>query len=222
MLIDLTSRSFRAAIIKTILAVSLDTTLAYIIVAGDSVMWLPATNLAFHLKFSILILNTIWHCTNWWHMGTDFPYGNTSNATLTFSFFLDIASAHKVLPFLASRANACYTVLGSFMTNSWFFFKYLPYIIDYKSIWIINLHVHFLQTSAAGSKFTSNHINWLILIRAFNGVLHIPQIQKFAEMCKEWLLIQLVSKLTSLAWKEAIKGVHVKSMTFAALSWALM
>ena len=81
-----------------------DTMLEYVIVASALVMWPPATSLAFCLKSSILILNTILHHTNWWPMGTDFLSGKTSNATLTFSISLDIASAHKVLPFLASRA----------------------------------------------------------------------------------------------------------------------
>ena len=88
-------------------------------------MWPPATSLALHLKSSILISNTIWHCTNWWPMGTDFPSGNTLNATLTFSISLDIASAHKVLPFLASNARASSTVLGSSIPNLRLLFRYL-------------------------------------------------------------------------------------------------
>ena len=120
-----TSRSLRVAIIKAILTVSLSTMLAYIIVASASVMWPPVTSLAFHLKSSILISNIIWHSTNWWPMGNDFPSGKTSNSTLTFSISLDIASVPKVLQFLASRAIACFTVLGSSMPNLWLLFRYL-------------------------------------------------------------------------------------------------
>ena len=56
-------------------------------------------------------------------MGTDFPSGKTSNATLTFSISLDIALAQKILPFLASRARACSTV--SSMPNLQLLFSYL-------------------------------------------------------------------------------------------------
>ena len=77
------------SIIKAILTVSLDTTLAYVIVARA----LVATSLAFCLKSSILMSNTIWYYTNWWPMGTDFPSGKTVNATLTFSISLDVTSA---------------------------------------------------------------------------------------------------------------------------------
>ena len=121
---NLTSRSLRAAIINAILTVSLDTKLAYVIVVDASVMWSPATSLVFHLKSSILRSNSIWHHTNWWSMGTDYPSGKISNATLIFSISLDIASAHKVLLLLALRARACSTVLGSSMWNLWLFFKY--------------------------------------------------------------------------------------------------
>ena len=51
----------------------------------------------------------IWHCANWWPMDALFPCGRMSNATLIFSNSLDVASAHKVMPFLASRARACST-----------------------------------------------------------------------------------------------------------------
>ena len=61
--------------------------LAYVIVAGSSVMWPPATILAFHLKSSNLTWNTIWY-PNVLAMGTYFQSGRTSNATLTFSIFL--------------------------------------------------------------------------------------------------------------------------------------
>ena len=113
MLPNLTSRSLRAAIIKPILTISHNTMLAYEIVTSDSVMWPPVTSLAFCLKSLILMSNTMWHQTNWWPMGIGFPSGKTSNATLTFSISLDIASAHKVS-----------TVSGSSMLNLWLFFKY--------------------------------------------------------------------------------------------------
>ena len=99
----LNHRSLRVAFIKTVLTVYLDTLLAYVIVASASVMWHPATSLAFCLKSSIFMSNMMWHCTNWWLMGTDFPSGKTLNTTLTFFISLDMASAHKVLPVLASR-----------------------------------------------------------------------------------------------------------------------
>ena len=88
-------------------------------------MWPPVTSLAYHLKSSILTLITMWHCSNWWPMGIDFPSDNTSNAVLTFCITLDIASAHRVLPFLASRVRACSTFLRSCMPNLWLFFRYL-------------------------------------------------------------------------------------------------
>ena len=91
--------------------------LAFIVVATASVMWPLVTRLAFHPKSSISILNTICHHTNWWLMGTDFPSGRTSNAILAFSISLDIASADKVLPFLASRAQASSSILGSSIPN---------------------------------------------------------------------------------------------------------
>ena len=79
----------------------------------------------FHQILHFDIEYTIWHCTNWWPIGADFPCSKTSNATLTFSISLDIAFTHKVSPFLASRARACFTVIGSSMPNLWHFFKYL-------------------------------------------------------------------------------------------------
>ena len=68
-------------IIRSILTVFCDTMLAYVIVAGH------ATSLALHLKTSILISNTLWHCTNWWPMGAFSPSEKISNATLTFSSY---------------------------------------------------------------------------------------------------------------------------------------
>ena len=58
-------------------SVSLNTMLAYVIVVSASVMWLPATSLALCLKSSILISKIIWHHTNWWSKGTDYPSGRT-------------------------------------------------------------------------------------------------------------------------------------------------
>ena len=79
----------------------------------------------FHQILHFDIEYTIWHCTNWWPIGADFSCSKTSNATLTFSISLDIAFTRKVSPFLASRARACFTVIGSSMPNLWLFFKYL-------------------------------------------------------------------------------------------------
>ena len=50
---------------------------------------------------------------------------------------------------------------------------------------------------------------------------HVPQIQKIAEIYQKWQPSQLVSASISLASKEVIKGIHAKSIKFAALSWAL-
>ena len=76
-------------------------------VARALVMWPPATSLAFCLKSSILLLNTMCHHTNCWPMDAFFPSDKISNTTLTFSNSVDAASAYKVLPFMASRARAC-------------------------------------------------------------------------------------------------------------------
>ena len=121
---DTTSRSLWTVIIRAILADSLNTTLEYIMVTGALVIWPSAISLALHLKYSILILNTMWHCTNWCPMGASFPSHKISNATLTFSSSLFIASAHKVLLIFAIRTRACSIVLGSSMPNLWLVVKY--------------------------------------------------------------------------------------------------
>ena len=95
---DFISISLRVAIINAIMTVSMETTLAYMIIAHSC------------LKSSILMSNTLWQYTNWWSRGVFTPSGNL-NATLTCSISFAITSAQKVLPFLTSRVNACSSVL---------------------------------------------------------------------------------------------------------------
>ena len=146
MLPDLISRSLRVAIIKAILTVSQDTALAYVIVTSALVMWHPAISLVFCLESSMLTSNTIWHHTSWLPIGTDFPSRKMSNATLTFSISFGIASAHKVLSFLAFRTKVFSTVLGSSMTNLLPFLKYLVCFLLMQAI-ILSLFLSTCLTS---------------------------------------------------------------------------
>ena len=108
---NLTLRCMRSKNIKAILTVYFDTTMAYII------------SLTFHLKSFIVISNSICHHTYWLPMDTGFPSGKTLNANLTFFLLLNIALAHKFLPFLALKARASSTVLESSVPKLWLFFK---------------------------------------------------------------------------------------------------
>ena len=91
------------AIIKAVLTVSLDIMLTYIIVASALVKWPPATSLAFCLKSSILMSNTMWHHTNWLTMGTGFPSGKSLNATLTFPMLVYVIVAGALVIGLLSQ-----------------------------------------------------------------------------------------------------------------------
>ena len=86
-------------------------------------------------------------------------------------------------------------------------------IMEHKGLRCKSLHVYFPQTSKFLESLATTSINmcWREL---FNGVPHVPQIRKFAEIYQKWQPIQLVSSLTSSASKEVIKSVHSKSMTF--------
>ena len=116
-------------------------------------------------KPSTFISNIIWYCTNLWLTGSFFPCSRILNATLEFSNFLDIAAVHKELSFLASRARACFTVLGHSMPNLCLLFQYwvccfimLATILFFLSTWL----THQLKA-----------VSWSILLcnRKFNFLL---------------------------------------------------
>ena len=86
--------------VRAILTESLDTTYEYVIIAGASVMWPPATKHAFRLKFSPKFMSKIiWHRMNWCPFGiSSFVPSNSSNAGLTFFISLQMASHHTLQP----------------------------------------------------------------------------------------------------------------------------
>jgi hypothetical protein len=87
----LTQRSFRAAMVKTIQTLSLDTTLAQVSVLGASVVWLPATILRFLPK-------------PWCPTGTFSSPSLMQNATLPFFISLATASVQRAFPLTLSMA----------------------------------------------------------------------------------------------------------------------
>ena len=115
----------RAVAINSIQTDSLETTVAHVIIDGSLVMWPPTTSWALCLKPSILISNTMWHCTKWHPMGALSQSGSILNATLTFFTSFLVLQCQKVLLFLASRASAFSTVWGSSILNFLFLFKCL-------------------------------------------------------------------------------------------------
>ncbi len=62
----ITLRAFDAAIVSALPSVSLDTTLAYVTVAGTLVMCPPIINGASWQMSSIFTVNIMWHLTNWY------------------------------------------------------------------------------------------------------------------------------------------------------------
>ena len=142
-------------IIKSILTVSINTVLAFIIVACGSFIWPPVTTLAFCLKSSIWY----WILQNWLPRGTDFPPGKTLNATLTVTNALDLSFTHKVLPFLAFKARACSMVLGCFMPNLWLLFKYLVCCFTMLAI-ILSLFLNMWLSCTKWDSFESDIFPW--------------------------------------------------------------
>ena len=101
-------------------------------------------------------------------MGTDFPSGNILNATMKFFISLDMASAHRVLPFLASRVRAYSTVLGSSIPNSWLLFRYLV--------------CHFLMLVIIVSLFFSTYLTQQLKA----GSSSIPYTAANSAVCTGW------------------------------------
>ena len=123
--------------VRAILTESLDTTDEYVIIAGASVMWPPATKRAFHLKFLPNFMSKIkWHRMNWCPFGiSSFVPSNSSNAGLTFFISLPMASHHRVSPFALSSLTAYSTDFGIRMPNLWVRTQYFDFILATIRLW---------------------------------------------------------------------------------------
>ena len=113
------SKWFNAAIVKAIRTDSLDTTLAYVIAAGGSVVWPPATRRHLRCNDPIFISNTIWQFICWKSGGIPSPSFRTSNATRTFFISRANPSLQKVVPVRRSISKASFTVFGRSIPNLW-------------------------------------------------------------------------------------------------------
>ena len=111
------SRSLSAAVINAICIVSLDTTLAYIITAGASVMCPIATSQAFLRNPFSLIANTRWHSIYWCPTSSLEPSGSILNTMLTSAISFAIASRHRVFPLASSITWALLTIFSTSNPN---------------------------------------------------------------------------------------------------------
>mmetsp|Transcript_33754 Transcript_33754/g.67002 ORF Transcript_33754/g.67002 Transcript_33754/m.67002 type:complete len:211 (+) Transcript_33754:74-706(+) len=132
----MTLSPFSSAIRNASRTESRETTLEYVIELGASVIWPPATNLAFRVK-SIFISNIIWHFISVYPISA-LPFRTSSilkssldsHATFTFRSSFSIARAQKSVPDSLSIWRASSAVCGSFIPNLCVVLQYLLFTLD--------------------------------------------------------------------------------------------
>ena len=112
------------ASMNTMRALSLDTTLEYVIDTGGSVIWMPATSLSLQVNSPYISMSKIiWHPISW-NPGRHIPlfvlsniYKLFSEVTLTFTIYFWIACSQKLVPVARSISRASLAVFGILITN---------------------------------------------------------------------------------------------------------
>ena len=139
------SSSFNAAIVKSILTESLDTTNENVIEEGAVFMCPPPTSRSFLLTFSpSLISNIIWHLIYWYPGGrSSLLPSHASNAGRTFFISCSMESHHNVSPFYLSISMDSLTECGMRSPYLCVFSQYLLAVLDMiLYLFLSNLFIH--------------------------------------------------------------------------------
>ena len=106
-LADNTSKLFKAAMTKAIFVLFRDTTDAYVIASGVSIVCLSATKRTLWVSVVALISKIRWHLISWYHIGATSSSSFTSKATWIFFISFSQAILRRLVPFCFSNYMAC-------------------------------------------------------------------------------------------------------------------
>ena len=119
------SKLFEDASRSSILTLSLDTKLDYVIDDGGAVVWLSAKSITFILNFPSILISNIMCTLTCLYPGFILPFlissvvtpSSFSNSIWKFVISFSVALVQKLVPYRLSISYASFTVLGACIPN---------------------------------------------------------------------------------------------------------